>query len=405
MGTVRLVTAGESHGFSLLALLEGIPAGLALDPETINEQLSRLHSSYNLGDENPMVTEEDEIAILSGVRSGETLGIPIALQIENRHAGLTQTVLLHTFDKRVMGAWSTPRPGYPDLAGAIKFGYRDLRYVDERAGVRETVIRVAAGAIARKLIFNFGMQIFSHVISIGKVEAQAYPHDLEELCNLVEISSVGCADPEAANKMILALEAARREGETLGGVFEVVCTGVPIGLGSYAQWDKRIDARIAQHIFSIPGVRGFEIGDGFRCTSVSSYSAHDPLYVKKTKDKRNPAIVYRSSNHAGGLEGGVTNGSPVVFRCAVAPLPSPMKPMPSVNLQTMRPDQPPQSFGEICAVGPLRVVAESVFALVLADSMIEKFGGDSMDELKENFDAFVERLPFIVHPDPPESEM
>ena len=264
MATLKLITAGESHGFSLLALLDGIPAGLAVDPETINEQLARLHSTYILGDENPILTEEDEVAILSGVRSGETLGIPIALQIENRHAGLTQTVLLHTLEKRVMGAWSTPRPGYADLAGAIKYGYRDLRYVDERASARETAIRVAAGAIARRLLFHFGIDLFSHVLAIGKEEVHALPADIEEIRNLAEVSSIHCADPEAANRIILALEAARREGETLGGQFEVICTGLPVGLGSYSQWDKRMDSRIGQALMSIPGIRGVELGDGFK---------------------------------------------------------------------------------------------------------------------------------------------
>ncbi|MBN1552468.1 chorismate synthase [bacterium] len=404
MTAVRLVTAGESHGFSLLAILEGIPSGLAVEPETINVQLARLHSAYNLSDESFVYSEEDEVSILSGIRSGETLGIPIVLQIENRHAGLAQTVLLHSIEKRVMGAWSTPRPGYADLAGAIKYGYRDLRYVEERAGARETVIRVAAGTIARRLLLHFGIDVFSHVIRIGKEEVGIIIKDMDELRSLAEVSSVKCVDPEAANRMILALEAARRTGDTLGGIFEIICTGSPIGLGSYSQWDKRIDARIAHAMMSIPGVRGVEFGDGFKSVSKSSYGAHDPLYIKKTKKRDQPNIVYRCTNHAGGIEGGITNGSPITLRCAMAPVPSPMKPMPSVNLQTMRPDQPPQTFGEICAVGPMSVVAESMLSIILADCIVEKFGGDSLDEMLENFEAYKERLPFSVLSETPEDD-
>ncbi len=404
MDRLRFRTAGESHGFSLLAFIEGIPSGLALDPETINEQLSRLHSTYNFADDVSIHSEEDEASILSGVRSGETLGIPIVLQIENRHAGLTQTVLLHTFEKRVMGAWSTPRPGYADLAGGIKYGYRDLRYVDERAGARETVIRVAAGAIAKRLLLHFNVQIFSHIIAIGREEAENIPRDIEEIRNLAEVSSIRCADPDAANRMILALESARRDGETLGGVFELICTGVPVGIGSYSQWDDRINAKFAYALMSIPGVRGVEFGDGFKSAGVSSYAAHDPIYIQKRKNKLERDIVYRCTNHAGGIEDGVTNGSPIRIRCALAPVPCPMKPMPSVNLQTMRPDQPPQTFGEICNVGAMSVVGESMLALMLADVLLLKFGGDALDEVKENFEAYLERLPFYVRPEPPKTD-
>lgn len=401
MAGVTLKTAGESHGFSLLAFLEGIPSGLLVNPETINGQLARMQSSYNLADNAAAASIEDEVTILSGVRSGETLGVPIVLQIENCHTGLAQTVLLHSMEKRVVGAWSTPRPGHADLAGAIKFGYRDLRYVDERAGARETTVRVAAGTIARRLLYHFGIEIFSHIVAIGREEIGVQPRDMEDLRSRADISSINCADPEAANRMILALEAARREGETLGGIFELIATGVPIGLGSYAQWDSRIDSHIAQTMMSIPGIRGMELGDGFRSASVPSLDAHDPLYIKRYRSKQQQDVVYRCTNHAGGVEEGVTNGSPVVVRCAVSPVPSPMKPMPSVNLQTMYPDQPPQTFGEICSVGSMSVVGESMLAIVLANHLMNKFGGDSLDELRENFDAYKERLPFIVAPDPP----
>lgn len=404
MSTIRLRTAGESHGFSLIALLEGIPSGLSIDPETINAQLAKLDSTYNLADEQSILSQEDEIAILSGIRSGETLGVPITLQLENRRTGLAQTVMLHSMDKRVMGAWSTPRPGFADLAGAIKYGYRDLRYVEERAGARETAIRVAAGTIARQLLRHFGIEMFSHIIAIGREEVGYVPADLEDLQQRAEISSVRCADPAAANNMILALEGARRDGETLGGVFEVIITGVPVGLGSYNQWDKRINAQLAMAMMSLPGARGVEIGNGFRSASQTSKDAHDALFIRKTPQKSDRDIVYRDSNNSGGIEGGVTNGSPIVIRCGVAPNPSPMKPMPSVNLQTMHPDHPPQTFGEVCAVGPMSIVAEAMMALVLADNLLTKFGGDSLDEVKENFEAYQERLPFIVSAIPPAPE-
>ncbi len=404
MSVLQLHTAGESHGFSLLAILEGVPSGLMVDSETVNLQLSRLHSKYNLADEEAVLSQEDEVSILSGVRSGETMGVPITLQIENRYAGFAQTMMLHSMDKRVMGAWSTPRPGFADLAGAIKYGYRDLRYVDERAGARETAIRVAAGTIARRLLLHFGIDVFSHIIAVGPAEVGHVPSDMEELRRRAEISAVRCADPEAANNMNLAMEAARRDGETLGGIFEIIMTNVPIGLGSYNQWDSRIDARLSMALMSLPGARGVEIGSGFQAASQASQNAHDPIYIKKTRGKNRQDIVYRTSNNSGGIEGGVTNGSPVVMRVAIAPNPSPMKPMPSVNLQTMQPDHPPQTFGEVCSVGPMSVVGESMAALILADSLLMKYGGESLDEVKENFEAAQERLPFMVSPEPPEPD-
>lgn len=403
MSVIRLLTAGESHGFSLLAILEGIPSGLMVDPESINLQIAKLQSKYNLADDQSILGHEDEVSILSGVRSGETMGVPITLQIENRYTGLAQTMMIHSMDKRVTGAWSTPRPGFADLAGAIKYGYRDLRYVDERASARETAIRVAAGTIALRFLYHFGIDIFSHIIAIGSAEVGHIPSDLDELRRRVEISTVRCADPEAADTMNLALEAARREGETLGGIFEVIITGVPVGLGSYNQWDKRIDAQLSMALMSLPGARGIEIGSGFRAASQSSGNAHDALYVKRTRGKDKRDIVYRVSNNSGGIEGGVTNGSPIVMRVCLAPNPGPMKPIPSVNLQTMHPDHPPRTFGEVCAVGPMSVVGEAMAALVIADNILVKFGGDSIDEVKENFEAYQERLPFIVSPEPPEN--
>ncbi|MCD4654691.1 chorismate synthase [bacterium] len=404
MSTIRLSTAGEAHGFSLIALLEGIPAGLSINPETINSQLAKLHSTYNLANEQSILNHDEDIVILSGLRSGESLGVPITLQLENRHTGLAQTVMLHSLEKRVMGAWSTPRPGFADLAGAVKYGYRDLRYVEERAGIRETAIRVAAGTIARRLVRHFGMEIFSHIIAVGREEVGHVPADLDELRRRADISAVRCADPEAANNMILALEGARRDGETLGGIFEVIVTGVPVGLGSYNQWNKRIDAQLSMGMMSLPGARGVEIGSGFRSASQTSQDAHDPLYIKKNRSKSKRDIVYRSTNNSGGIEGGITNGSPIVIRCGIAPEPSPMKPMPSVNLQTLHPDHPPQTFGDVCTVGPMSIVAEAMIALVLADNLVTKFGGDSIDEVKENFEAYQERLPFVVAAEPPEFE-
>lgn len=404
MNIIRLRTAGESHGFSMLAILEGIPSGLLVDPETINLQMARLHSKFNLSNEQAILSEDDEVSILSGIRSGETLGVPITLQIENRQAGLVRTVMLHSMDKRVMGAWSTPRPGFADLAGAIKYGYRDIRYVDERASARETAIRVAAGTIARRFLLHFGIDVFSHIIAIGPAEIGNIPADLEELKRRAEISVVRCADPEAASNMNLALEGARRDGDTLGGIFELVVTGVPVGLGSYNQWFTRIDAQLCMALMSVPGARGVEIGSGFRAASQISSDAHDALFIQKTRSKSERDIVYRKSNHSGGVEGGVTNGSPIILRVGIAPNPTPMKPMPSVNLQTMYPDHPPQTFGEICTVGPMSVVAEAMVALILADNMLMKFGGDSIDEVKENFAAYQERLPFIVASEPPLKE-
>ncbi len=404
MSGIRLSTSGESHGYSLLAFLEGIPAGLLISPEIINTQLRRLHTPYSLSDDSRIINEDDEVSILSGVRSGETIGLPITLQVENRHAGLAQTVLLNSLEKRIIGAWNTPRPGYPDLAGAIKYGYRDLRIVEECTGARETVIRVAAGTIARRFLQCFGIHIFSHITAIGPEKAMNIPADADELQKLTEISSIRCSDPDAANRMILALESARKKGETLGGVFELIATGVPIGLGSYAQWTHRIDALIGQALLSIPGTRGIEFGDGFAAASQSAGDVYDPIYVKKFRFKKNRPTLYRRTNHSGGIEGGVTNGNPIVVRCALAPAPGPIKSLHSVNLQTLSPDRPPQIFGEVCMVLPMGVLGESILGLVIADAFLQKFSGDSMDEIKENVESYHERLPFLVTDRIPDDE-
>ncbi|MFO0551367.1 MAG: chorismate synthase [Polyangiaceae bacterium] len=385
MGRLRWLTAGESHGPELTILIEGVPSGLRLLAEDLDADLAQRQRGYGRG--GRMKIEQDRVVFCGGVRGGETLGSPISLRIENRdHARWTESMSAAPFTSPPE-ALTRPRPGHADLAGGLKYERSDLRDILERASARETASRVAAGAIARALLRELGIQIFSHVVRIGSVEASAPPSDLAELRARAAASEVRCADPTSEEKMKEAILAASHAGDTLGGVFEVRAVGVPPGLGSHVQWDRKLDGRLAQALMSIPAIKGVELGLGFDAARRPGSEVHDPI----VKDASTGTLT-RSSNGAGGLEGGITNGMPLVCRAAMKPIATLRKALPSVDLATG--EFSPAAFerSDVCAVPAAAVVGEAMVLLVLADAVLEKFGGDSLPELRRNFSSYLDQL-------------
>jgi chorismate synthase len=386
-GTLRFLTAGESHGEALTAVIDGIPAGLALTEADVNADLARRQRGYGRG--GRMKIERDQVHITAGVRGGRTLGSPITLTIVNRDwenwkatmaVGEPEPGAAH---KEV----TRPRPGHADLAGAMKYGHRDIRNVLERSSARETTARVAVAAVARRLLAEFGVTILSHITEIGGVRV-APDLDLawDEIQRRAEASEVRCADPDAEAAMIAAIDAAKDKGDTLGGVFEVVALGCPVGLGSYVQWDRRLDGRIAQALCSIQAIKGCELGLGFETARRPGSAVHDEILFDAVGGFR------RSTNNAGGLEGGVTNGQPVIVRAAMKPLSTLRTPLRSVDLATKEAVQAVVERSDVCAVPAAGVVGEAMMAVVLAQAFLEKFGGDSLEEVRRNHAAYLESL-------------
>ncbi len=383
----RFLTAGESHGQALTAVIDGVPAGLALVEADIDADLARRQRGYGRG--GRMKIERDRVRILSGVRWGRTLGSPVTLEILNRDWENWKDAM--AVEPPPPGAphkeVTRPRPGHADLAGAMKYGHRDIRNVLERSSARETTARVAVAGVARKLLAEFGVTILSHVTEIGGVRV---PDDLElswdEIARRAEASEVRCADPGTEAAMIAAIDEARAKGDTLGGVVEVVALGCPVGLGSYVQWDRRLDGRLAQALCSIQAIKGCEFGLGFEAARRPGSAVHDEILFDPGAGFR------RASNNAGGLEGGVTNGQPVVVRAAMKPLSTLRTPLRSVDLATKEAVEAVVERSDVCAVPAAGVVAEAMVAIVLADALLEKFGGDSVEEIRRNYTAYQESL-------------
>jgi chorismate synthase len=385
MSRLRWMTAGESHGPRLTAIVEGVPAGLPLLAEDIDVDLARRQKGYGRG--GRMKIETDRVAIASGVRNGETLGSPIALSIENRdHANWVDRMAaapLPTPPERL----TRPRPGHADLAGGLKYDRHDLRDILERASARETAARTAVGAVARKLLGALGIELFAHVLSIGEVEARAPEGSFEVVRARARASDLACTDAEAEGRMKEAIHAASHAGDTLGGVFEVVAIGVPPGLGSHVQWDRKLDGRLAQALASIQAIKGVEIGDGWSAARSSGSRVHDPIHY----DAAAHAFV-RPTNHAGGLEGGITNGAPVVCRAAMKPIATLRRALASVDVETKEAFDAAFERSDICAVAAASVVGEAMVAIVLCDAALEKFGGDSLGEIQRNVATFRKQL-------------
>ena len=384
-------TAGESHGRGLLALMEGIPAGLDLQvARDVDPDLRRRQQGYGRG--RRMQIESDRAEVLSGIRLGETLGSPLAMLIWNRDWANWEKAMAHEppgpeENPKALRPMYLPRPGHADLVGVFKYDRRDARDILERASARETAARVACGAVAKRLLAEFDIRVESHVVGIGDVVAGApdpFPDDL----NLeADASPVRTLDPAAGEAMMDSIDKAKEDGDTLGGVFEVVARGMPVGLGSHVSWDRKLDGRLGQAVLSIQAVKGVEIGPAFLSAFRQGSQVHDAIVP--APDRPRTGGLGRGSNRAGGLEGGVTTGEPLIVRGAMKPISTLRKPLGSVDLRDGSIAGAAVERSDVCAVPAAAVVAEAMVALVLADALMEKFGGDSVAELKRNFDSYL----------------
>ncbi|HDR6285233.1 TPA: chorismate synthase [Bacillus cereus] len=381
---MRYITAGESHGPQLTTIIEGVPAGLSLVADDINEELARRQKGYGRG--RRMQIETDQVQILSGVRHGETLGSPIALVVENRDfAHWTKIMgaepLTEQEEKEMKRKVTKPRPGHADLNGAIKYGHRDMRNVLERSSARETTVRVAAGAVAKKVLAELGIKVAGHVIEIGGVQAKEITYSsIEELKSITEASPVRCLDEEAGNQMMKAIDDAKANGDSIGGIVEVIVEGMPIGVGSYVHYDRKLDAKLAAAIMSINAFKGVEIGIGFEAAHRPGSEVHDEILWDEEHG------YTRRTNNAGGLEGGMTTGMPIVVHGVMKPIPTLYKPLQSVDIDTKEPFTASIERSDSCAVPAASVVAEAVVAWELATALIEQFGLDRMELIRENIE-------------------
>lgn len=379
---LKFLTAGESHGRCLIGILDGIPSGLTLFENDINIELGRRQKGFGRGVR--MEIEKDRVEILSGVRWGKTLGSPIALLIQNRDwANWEKAMSTNPEDSGSTPPVTRPRPGHADLAGAIKYRHRDIRDVLERSSARETAMRVALGAITKALLKEFGMKVISHVTEIGGIRAEKKGMTIRDIEEKADESDVRCPDQSASKKMIDKIKEASVKGDSLGGIFEIIVTGSPAGLGSYVQWDKRINSRLSKALMSIPAIKGVESGLGFRMAEMYGSEVHDEIYYESSR-------FYRKTNNAGGIEGGMTNGEDILLRAVMKPIPTLRKPLKSVDIITKEPFDATYERSDICAVPSASVVGEAMVALELADAMIEKFGGDSIVEMKRNYEGYIE---------------
>ncbi|MCD6117479.1 chorismate synthase [bacterium] len=387
MKSLKILTAGESHGQGLTGIISGIPAGIKLDLYKINLDLARRQQGTGRG--GRMKIEKDSAEIISGVRFGTTLGSPIAVLIKNRD-----------WDnwKEDMAVWGNstgksvtiPRPGHADLAGSVKYNHKDLRNVLERASARETAVRVALGSIAKQLIEYFGIKIVSHVTSIGNVKSggsfislctddrEKTNEEIIEIFERAEKSPVRCASSEKSEEMTDFINRTKELKDTAGGIFEIAALNVPAGLGSYSTWDERLDSLLSAAISSIPGIKGVEIGAGFNAAELPGSQCHDPILIRENR-------IERSSNNAGGIEGGVSNGQPVIIRAAMKPIPTLTSPIDSVDLETMKPAPAHRERSDICAVPAASIVGEAMTALAIADVFLRRFGGDSIELMDRSF--------------------
>ena len=368
--SLRFMTAGESHGSGLIAILEGLPAGLSIDVEIINKELARRQRGFGAGPR--MKIEQDSVNILGGVMAGETTGAPIAMQIRNKDH--------EKWFNREIDPFVTPRPGHADLTGTIKYGYRDLRPALERASARETAARVAVGAVCKHFLAQFGVEVGGYVVAIGGVTANVEDIPLAERSIRAEASEVRCPEPEAAEQMAAAIREIMQARDTLGGVIEVLGLGLPPGLGSHVHWDRRLEARLGAAVLSIQAMKGVEIGPAFENTSKPGTQVQDPILLEGEE-------LVRPSNKDGGLEGGITTGQPLIVRAAMKPIATTLTPQQTANLKTG--EQVPTQYerSDFCPVPRAVPIVESMVCFILTDALIEKLGGDSLDEMRPRFDT------------------
>jgi chorismate synthase len=370
---LRFLTAGESHGVSLTAILEGLPAGVPLNPDALQRQMRRRQAGYGRGPRMQM--EADTVELRAGVRRGKTLGSPIALSITNKDASIDRLPVV-----------TQPRPGHADLTGALKYGHQDIRNVLERASARETAARVAVGALCQQLLSPLGIELASHVIALGPVRARPAQATVARLRAKAEASPLRCLDPAATRRMMRRIDACVRSGDTLGGVFEVVAEGVPPGLGSYVQYDRRLDAILGRAILSIHAVKAVEIGDGTAAASLVGSRVQDEIFYTASQGFR------RSSNRAGGFEGGMTTGQPLIVRGFLKPLSTLRRPLRSVDIRSKRPVLATVERSDVTTVPAAGVIGEAMVAFELARAILEKFGGDSLRELQRNYQGYLRQV-------------
>ncbi len=386
---LRFTTAGESHGPALVSILEGMPAGVPLLAEDIDRELARRQQGYGRG--RRMQIERDAVEILAGIRGGETLGSPIALLVRNRDWENWKEVM----DPAPLAAPSARqvtrvRPGHADLSGILKYDRDDARDILERASARETTARVAAGAICRRLLAEFGIRVGSHLVHLGGIDA-ARPETMpEDLNAAADTSPLRTLDPDAERRMVERIDAIKKEGNTLGGICEVVCTGLPVGLGSHVSWDRKLDGRLAAAMLSIPAVKGMEVGIGFEAARKTGAEVHDEIEL--APGRALAGNTRRRSNRAGGLEGGMTTGEPLVVRVAMKPISTLMRPLQTVDVATGAPASAAAERSDVTAVPAMGVIAEAMAAFVLAQALLEKFGGDALAETRRNYDGYIARI-------------
>ena len=370
---LRYLTSGESHGRSMLTIVDGIPAGLYVDKSIIDLELARRMLGYGRG--LRMVMESDKVEILSGLRKDRTIGSPVSLLVKNMD---------HSIDK--LPKVYEPRPGHADLSGILKYNLSDVRDVLERASARETVSRVAVGSICKILLAEFGITVVSHVVAIGAAFLKTKNLTFKDIVSRSIKSPVMCVDSGASIRMCKEIDKAIGAGDTLGGIFEVLIHGVPPGLGSYAQWDRRIDGSLARAIMSIQAIKGVDFGIGFESASLLGSLVHDEIFYDKRKG------FYRKTNNAGGIEGGMTTGEDIVIRAAMKPISTLRKPLSSVDIRTKKPVKAAVERSDVCAVPAAAVIGEAVSAIETANSLIEKFAGDSISEMRRNYDGYLAQI-------------
>ena len=371
---LRYLTAGESHGLCLLAIVEGMPAGLSVEVGAIDEELRRRQLGYGRGARMTAI-ERDHVEILSGLRRGSTVGSPIALRIANKDTSIDKLPVV-----------TRPRPGHADLSGALKYGAHDVRDILERASARETAARVAVGALAKRLLKEFGIEIFSHVVRMGSAAARTDRLTFSQIRKKAELSPLRCADPKAEERMIRLVDQAKKSGDTVGGSIEIVALQVPVGLGSHVQYDRKLDGRLAGALMSIQAIKAVEVGAGVNAAQLFGSQLHDEIYYAKGKG------FYRKTHRAGGIEGGITVGGPVIARIHMKPLSTLRRPLRSVDIRSKQSFQATVERSDVSAVPAAGVVGAAVMAFELARVFLEKFGGDSLGELKRNFQGYLKQV-------------
>jgi chorismate synthase len=384
---LRFLTAGESHGPELIAVVEGVPAGFEIDIAKINTDLARRQKGYGRG--GRMLIEKDEVRPVSGIRFGRSIGSPITFTIENRdYKNWQKRMSADPNDRAEATLVTRPRPGHADLAGVLKYNLEDIRDVLERASARETTARVAIGSLARELLTPFDISILGYCVSIGSTEAKT-PENIaiEELRRITEESQVRMADAEAERAVIAEIDACKKTGDTLGGVVEVIATGLPVGLGSHVQWDRKLDGRLAHALLSLQAVKGVEIGWGFKAARVKGSELHDEIGYDREENR-----FTRFSNNSGGTEGGMSTGEPIRVRVAFKPLSTLMRPLRSVDIKSKAEAPGAIERSDVCAIPAAAVIAETVVAFEIANAFFEKFGGDSFAEIMRNYRGYLEQV-------------